>query len=56
VPTERGDYPAFYRLLRDALVEATPPPVAAQDALNTLQIIEAARRSALERSVVALSS
>ncbi|MDU4094355.1 MAG: Gfo/Idh/MocA family oxidoreductase [Pantoea sp.] len=40
IETERGDYPAFYRLLANALLEGAPLPVEAADALATLRLIE----------------
>lgn len=40
IPTERGDYPAFYRLLANALLEGGPLPVEAAEALATLRLIE----------------
>lgn len=54
VPTLKGDYGAFYRSLTDALVSGGPMPVNPNDAVATLDVIEAARRSATERSVVSL--
>ena len=53
VPPERGDWPRFYTLLRDALRTGGPPPVDARDAVETLRVLEAARRAAREhRSIV----
>mgnify|MGYP000849037781 CR=1 FL=1 len=40
IETERGDYPAFYRLLANALLEGAPLPVEAAEALATLRLIE----------------
>jgi predicted dehydrogenase len=54
VPTLKGDYGAFYRSLADALVSGGPMPVNPNDAVATLDAIEAARRSAAERRVVSL--
>jgi scyllo-inositol 2-dehydrogenase (NADP+) len=54
VPTFRGDYGAFYRSLADALVSGGPMPVNPNDAVMTIDVIEAARSSAAERRVVAL--
>ncbi|HEX8244263.1 MAG TPA: Gfo/Idh/MocA family oxidoreductase [Longimicrobium sp.] len=54
VPTERGDYPAFYAAVAAAIRNDTPPPVDPADAVAVLEIIEAARRSSTERSVIAL--
>jgi scyllo-inositol 2-dehydrogenase (NADP+) len=51
VPTEPGDYPAFYRGVAAALREGAPPPVDPADAVAALEVIEAARRSAAEGRV-----
>jgi scyllo-inositol 2-dehydrogenase (NADP+) len=48
VPTEPGAYQDFYREIRDALREGTPPPVTIDQAIDVLAVIEAARRSADE--------
>ncbi len=56
VPTERGDYPAFYAAIAAALRDGAPPPVDPADAVAVLEIIEAARRSAAERTVVPISA
>jgi predicted dehydrogenase len=52
VPAEPGNWPRFYTLVRDALREGTPPPVDPRDAVTTLRVLEAARRSALEHRIV----
>jgi predicted dehydrogenase len=44
VPTERGDYPAFYTGIAAALRDGTPPPVDPADAVAVLEVIEIARR------------
>jgi predicted dehydrogenase len=54
VPSERGDWPRFYALLVRALHDGGPPPVEPHDAVAALEVIEAARRSAASRQVVAL--
>jgi predicted dehydrogenase len=54
VPTLVGDYGAFYRSLAEALVSGGPMPVDPNDAVASLDVIEAARRSAAERRVVSL--
>jgi scyllo-inositol 2-dehydrogenase (NADP+) len=54
VPTEPGAYPAFYAGIAAALREGGPPPVDPADAVAVLRILEAARRSSRERTVVAL--
>ena len=46
---ERGDYPAFYAAMRDAILGKGPPPVTADQALTVMRIIDAGRRSAAER-------
>lgn len=46
VPSERGDWPAFYRKVADAILDGAPPPVDPEDAITGLKIIECARRSA----------
>lgn len=55
VPSERGDWPRFYALLVRALRNGDPPPVDPHDAVTTLRVLEAARRSAASREVVTLS-
>lgn len=54
VPSEPGAYQRFYGELLAMLRGGAPPPVAPEDALAGLEIIEAAQRSVAERSVVAL--
>ncbi|HEU0013434.1 MAG TPA: Gfo/Idh/MocA family oxidoreductase [Longimicrobium sp.] len=54
VPTEPGAYPAFYAAVAAALRDCTPPPVDPADSVEGLEVIEAARRSAAERAVVAV--
>jgi scyllo-inositol 2-dehydrogenase (NADP+) len=54
VPSERGAWPRFYSELEVALREGGPPPVDPADAVATLEVLEAARRSARERRVVAM--
>lgn len=56
VPSERGDWPRFYALLARALRDGDPPPVDPHDAVATLRVLEAARRSAANRTVVALTA
>jgi predicted dehydrogenase len=53
VETERGAYEAFYAGLVSALRGETPPPVDPMDAVATLEVLEAAVRSAqVDASVV----
>jgi predicted dehydrogenase len=56
VPSERGDWPLFYALLVRALRDRDPPPVDPHDAVATLRVLEAARRSAASHEVVTLSA
>jgi scyllo-inositol 2-dehydrogenase (NADP+) len=56
IPTEPGAYPAFYRGIVDALRTGAPPPVDPADAVAVIEVIEAARRSAAEGSIVALDA
>jgi predicted dehydrogenase len=53
VETLPGAYETFYALLRDALLSGGKPPVDPTDAVTTLQVIEAARKSARNRAVIA---
>ena len=46
VATEPGDYPAFYAGMVAALGEGAPPPVAPDEAVAVLEVIEEARRAA----------
>ena len=54
VPSEPGDWPRFYALLRDALAGGGPPPVDPFDAVETLRVLDAARESARARSIALL--
>ena len=54
VPTERGAWPAFYAGVAAALRDGAPSPVPVAEAIAALDVLEAARRSAAERRVVAL--
>jgi scyllo-inositol 2-dehydrogenase (NADP+) len=56
VPSERGDYGAFYSAVAAAMRGEGPPPVDPSDSVAGLRIIEAARRSAAERRVVSLEA
>jgi predicted dehydrogenase len=47
-----GQYPAFYAKVRDALRLAGPLPVKPEDAVATLRVLDAARRSAERGEVV----
>jgi predicted dehydrogenase len=52
VETEPGAYPAFYRLLADAMRAGGAPPVDPRDSVQGLRIIEAAFESARTGAVV----
>jgi len=52
IPTERGDYGAFYAGLVRAVRSDAPPPVDPASAIAMLEVIEAARASAQQRIVV----
>ena len=45
-PSVKGNSLAYYASVRDAILQATPPPVTAQEALNVMALLEAARLSA----------
>lgn len=50
--SERGNYPAYYEAVAKAILSGGAPPVTAEEALLTLQIIEAARTSSKEGRVI----
>jgi len=54
VPTERGRYVEFYEQVERAIRSSEPPPVPLSAGIETLRVIEAARRSSAERAVVPL--
>ncbi len=54
VPTERGDYPAYYAGIAVALRTGALPPVDPADAVAVAEVLDAARRSAAELRLVAL--
>ena len=54
VPPRPGDWPRFYAMLRDAIRTGGPLPVAPQDAVAALRILESARRAARRQQVVTL--
>lgn len=55
VPTRRGDYPAYYAALRDAIKLGAANPVPAADAIAVMRVIEAGCRSAAEGREVVLT-
>lgn len=56
VPSEPGRWSGFYEGVVRAVRDGGPPPVDPADALVTLEILEAARRSATENAVVTLGA
>lgn len=54
-PTEPGAYPAYYAGVERAIRIGVAPPVLVADAIASLQVIEAAFRSAREQRVVAVT-
>jgi scyllo-inositol 2-dehydrogenase (NADP+) len=48
VPAESGRWVDFYEALRRSLDSGSPPPVSAEEAALTLEVIEAAQRSSAE--------
>ncbi|GAB3210465.1 Gfo/Idh/MocA family oxidoreductase [Marinactinospora thermotolerans] len=56
VASERGDYPAFYAAVRDAVGEGEPLPVELHEVVHGLEVIEAARESARTGRAVHLSA
>ena len=46
--TERGDYRRYYEGVAAAIAHGAPPPVASEDAVAGLRLIELARQSARE--------
>jgi predicted dehydrogenase len=52
VRTVPGAYPRFYALVADALATGGPMPVGIEDAIASLRVIDAARRSSAEGVVV----
>lgn len=52
IPSARGDYSEFYRGVHAALAEGAPLPVRVEEALHTIAVLDAARKSdALGRSI-----
>jgi predicted dehydrogenase len=54
VPSEPGNWPAFYATLERALRTGGPPPVDPADAVAGLEILDAARHSAATGTTVEL--
>lgn len=51
-PSERGRWDLFYATVRDAVLGRGAVPVDPWDAVHTARVIDAARRSSIERTVV----
>ncbi|MFT2020059.1 Gfo/Idh/MocA family oxidoreductase [Streptomyces sp. 796.1] len=56
VPTEPGDYPAYYAAVERALRTGGPAPVTGAQAAATLAVLEAARRAATESRTITLDT
>jgi predicted dehydrogenase len=54
VPTEAGDYPAFYRGVVETLRTGAPPPVDVRDSIEGLEVLEAARESSRTGDAISL--
>jgi predicted dehydrogenase len=54
IATEAGNYPEFYRLLERTLRHGGAPPVLAEDAIRSLEVIEAAQKSAATGQAIPL--
>ncbi len=54
VPTLPGDYGAFYRGVARTVLADDSPPVTMREAITVLEVLDAARRSAAEGTVVRL--
>jgi predicted dehydrogenase len=55
VPSERGRWDTFYPAVASAVAGDGPPPVDPRDAVSTAVVLDAARRSSAEQSVVTIS-
>lgn len=55
VATERGNYTRFYVRMAEAVHGSASVPVAPEEAIAVLEVIQAARRSAMERRVVPMN-
>lgn len=56
VPTEHGDYPAYYAAVARALRTGGPAPVTAHEAAQCLEVLEAARRSSRDGVAVDIAA
>ncbi len=55
-PSVRGRWDSFYPAVAQAVRRAGPPPVTVADAIGTMRIIDAARRSSAAREIVTLAN
>jgi predicted dehydrogenase len=51
---EPGDYGAYYRGVRDAVLHGAPKPVSPREALRVMELLELAARSSVERREIPL--
>ncbi len=56
IPSVPGAYQSFYAQMVLALRDGAPLPVAAEDAIAGLEIIEAAQRSSAQRAVISIAN
>jgi predicted dehydrogenase len=54
IPAEQGNYARYYELFADAVRRGIEPPVTAQEAVDVLAVLDAARTSANSGQVVAV--
>ena len=54
VPTLQGNYLDYFEGVYEAIRNGAPSPVAAQDGINTVRVIEAAFQSSAEKKVISL--
>jgi predicted dehydrogenase len=54
IPSAQGDYTRFYEMLAEAIENNGPSPVPVLEAIGTLRVLDAARRSSLERQTIDL--
>jgi scyllo-inositol 2-dehydrogenase (NADP+) len=54
VETDQGRYVEFYELMEKAIRTGSPPPVPLDAGIASIEVIEGARRSAEERTVISL--
>lgn len=52
VPSEAGNYARYYELFAEAVRSGGPPPVTAQQAVEVLAVLDAARQSAADGQIV----